>query len=334
LLRQARALNPNLKVMATPWSPPAWMKTNGSLVGGRLIDDPRVYHAYARYFVLFVHAYKRAGVPIDALTLQNEPQNRAPSGYPGMDLRDDEEARLVVAVGRELRRDGLRTKILGYDHNWALHPNDVGPPDDAANPEYARSLLEDPGANRYLAGTAFHCYSGDPERQSVLHDLFPRKDIYFTECSGTQSGNPATTFPDTLHWHTRFLTVGAVRNWAKTVITWNLALDPAGGPHNGGCDTCIGVVTIDPAAGQATPTADYYVLGHVTRFIRPGAVRVDSTVAGNAWNVAFRNPDGSLVIVVVNDDWGSTAQRFNVAAGGQAFSYELPAGAVATFTVP
>jgi glucosylceramidase len=334
LLRQARALNPNLKVMATPWSPPAWMKTNGSLVGGRLIDDPRVYRAYARYFVLFVQAYKRAGVPIDALTLQNEPQNRAPSGYPGMDLRDDEEARLVVAVGRELKRAGLRTKILGYDHNWALHPNDVGPPDDPANPEYARSLLEDPAANRYLAGTAFHCYSGDPERQSALHDLFPSKDIYFTECSGTQSGNPATTFPDTLHWHTRFLTVGAVRNWAKTVITWNLALDPAGGPHNGGCDTCIGVVTIDPTTGQATPTADYYVLGHVTRFIRPGAVRVDSTVAGNAWNVAFRNPDGSLALVVVNDDWGTTAQRFNVTAGNQAFSYELPAGAVATFTLP
>jgi glucosylceramidase len=334
LLRQARALNPSLKVMGTPWSPPAWMKTNGSLVGGRLIDDPRVYQAYARYFVRFVQDYQRAGVPIDALTLQNEPQNRTPSGYPGMDLRDDEEARLVVAVGRELKRAGLRTKILGYDHNWALHPNDVGPPDDPANPEYARSLLSDPGANRYLAGTAFHSYSGDPERQSALHDLFPSKDVYFTECSGAQSGNPATTFPDTLHWHTRFLTVGAVRNWAKTVITWNLALDPAGGPHNGGCDTCFGVVTVDPSTGQATPTADYYVLGHVTRFLRPGAVRVDSTVAGNACNVAFRNPDGSLVVVVVNDDWGTTAQRFNVTAGGQPFSYELPAGAVATFTLP
>ena len=178
------------------------------------------------------------------------------------------------------------------------------------------SLLSNPAARHYLAGTAFHCYSGDPERQSVLHDAFPQKDIYFTECSGSQSGDPATTFPDTLHWHTRFLTVGAVRNWAKTVITWNLALDPSGGPHNGGCGTCFGVVTIDPATGHATPTADYYVLGHVTRFIRPGAVRIDSTVAGNAWNVAFRNPDGSIVLVVVNDDWGTTTQRFDVSAGG------------------
>jgi glucosylceramidase len=333
LLRQARALNPALKIMATPWSPPAWMKTNDSLVGGRFKDDPRVYRAYARYFVRFVQEYKRAGVPIDAITLQNEPQNRAPSGYPGMDLRDDEEARLVVAVGRELRRAGLHTKILGYDHNWSLHPNDVGPPDDAANPEYARSLLSNPDARNYLTGTAFHCYSGDPERQSLLHDRFPQKDIYFTECSGTLSGDPATTFPDTLHWHTRFLTVGAVRNWAKTVITWNLALDPAGGPHKGGCDTCIGVVTVDPATGQATPTADYYVLGHVTRFIRPGAVRIGSTVAGNAWNVAFRNPDGTIVLVVVNDDWGTTAQSFNVSGAGAPFSYTLPAGAVATFVL-
>jgi glucosylceramidase len=334
LLRQARALNPSLKVLATPWSPPAWMKTSGSLVGGRFIAEQRYYDAYARYFVRFVRDYRQAGVPIDALTLQNEPQNRNPSGYPGMDFRDGEEARLVETLGPRLRRAGLRTKLLGYDHNWSLHPNDAGPPDDPANPDYAKSLLSDPGARRWLAGTAFHCYSGDPERQSALHDAFPDKDIYFTECSGTLSGDPATTFPDTLHWHTRYLTVGAVRNWAKTVITWNLALDPAGGPHNGGCDTCTGVVTIDPATGHATPGADYYVLGHVTKFVRPGAVRIGSTVAGTIWDVAFRNRDGSIVVLAVNDDWGTGSQRFNVRLGDRGFSYELPAGAVATFVVP
>jgi glucosylceramidase len=334
LLREARALNPHLKIMATPWSPPAWMKTNDSLIGGRFIDTQRNYDAYARYFVLFLKAYKAAGVPVDAITLQNEPQNRTPSGYPGMDFRDNEEARLVETLGPMLKAAGLRTKVLGYDHNWSLHPNDVGPPDDPANPEYAKSLLSDPGAYKYLAGTAFHCYYGDPERQSELHDAFPAKDIYFTECSGTLSGNPATTFPDTLHWHTRYLTVGAVRNWAKTVITWNLALDPNGGPHNGGCDTCFGVVTIDPATGRATPTADYYVLGHVTKFLQPGAVRIGSTVDGTIWDVAFRNPDGSIVIVAVDDDWGTGSQRFNVRVGSTAFSYELPAGAVTTFVLP
>ena len=333
LLRQALALNPNLKILASPWSPPAWMKTNGSLIGGRFIDDPRNYQAYARYFVRFVQDYQRAGVPVDALTLQNEPQNRNPSAYPGMDLRDTEEARLVATLGPMLRRAGLRTKLLGYDHNWSLHPNDVYP-QDPANPDYAKSLLSDPSARRYLAGTAFHCYSGDPGSQSTLHDAFPDKGIYFTECSGSLSGNPATTFPDTLHWHTRYLTVGAVRNWAKTVVTWNLALDPAGGPHNGGCGTCFGVVTIDPRTGGATPTADYYVFGHVTRFVQPGAVRIGSTVAGNIWNVAFRNRDGSIVLLAVNDDWGTGSQRFNVSIGDHEFSYDLPAGAVATFVLP
>jgi glucosylceramidase len=332
LLRQARVLNPQLQVMATPWSPPAWMKTSQSLAGGRFIDDPRVYDAYGDYLVRFVRDYRRAGVPIDALTLQNEPQNRNPSGYPGMDLRDSEEARLAVVVGRKLQHAGLPTKILGYDHNWSLHPNDGGPPDDPANPEYARSLLGDPAASHYLDGTAYHCYSGDPERQSALHDAFPRKDVYFTECSGTQSQDPATTFPDTLHWHTRYLTVGAVRNWARTAITWNLALDPSGGPHNGGCDTCVGVVTVDPATGAATPAADYYVQGHVTKFLRPGAIRIGSTVAGNIQNVAFRNPDGSIVLLVVNDDWGTGTATFNVRLGKRAFSYQLPAGAVTTLT--
>jgi glucosylceramidase len=336
LLRQARALTKHLEVMGPPWSPPAWMKTNDSLVGGRLIDDPRVYDALVRYFVDFVQAYQAAGVPIDALTIQNEPQNRTPSAYPGMDLRDPQEARIVELLGPALRKAGLHVKLLGYDHNWSLHPNDVGPPDDPANPDYAADLLGVHGAYRWLAGTAFHCYSGDPSSQSALHDLYPAKDIYFTECSGSLSGDPATTFPDTLHWHTANLTVGAVRNWAKTVITWNLALDPSGGPHNGGCGTCFGVVTIDPATGEATPTADYYVLGHVTRFVKHGARRIGSTTAGTVTDVAFQNRNGSIVLVAVNDDWDSSApaRQFNVELGSQTFSYSLAPGAVATFRFP
>ena len=278
LLRQALRLNPNLKVMATPWSPPAWMKTNDSLVGGRFKDDPRVYDAYARYFVRFVQEYRRAGVPIDA----RHAAERAPEPQPER-LSGHGPARRRGGAARRRGRPRASSAPASTRRSSATTttgrctPTTCGPPDDPANPEYAASLLSNPAARHYLAGTAFHCYSGDPERQSVLHDAFPQKDIYFTECSGSLSGDPATTFPDTLHWHTRFLTVGAVRNWAKTVITWNLALDPSGGPHNGGCGTCFGVVTIDPATGHATPTADYYVLGHVTRFIRPGAVRIDST---------------------------------------------------------
>ena len=125
----------------------------------------------------------------------------------------------------------------------------------------------------------------------------------------------------------------AASNWARNVITWNLALDPEGGPHNGGCGTCTGVVKIDPATGEATREADYYVLGHVTKFVEKGAVRIGSTVEGNIWNVAFRNPDGSTVVLVNNDDWGTGSQRFNLKLGSESLSYDLPAGAVATFVL-
>ena len=193
--------------MGTPWSPPAWMKTNDSLIGGRFIADPRVYEAYARYFVRFVQDYARAGVPVDALTLQNEPQNRNPSGYPGMDLRDDEEARLVEAVGPALHRAGLRTKLLGYDHNWSLHPNDGGPADDPANPDYADSLLDDPRARagspapRSTATPAIpsasrRCTTPIPTRTSTspsarARSRRTRRRRSPTRCTGTRASSPS-----------------------------------------------------------------------------------------------------------------------------------------------
>ncbi len=147
LLRQALALNPRVKVIGSPWSPPAWMKTNGSLIGGRLIDDPRIYAAYARYFVKFVQAYERAGVPVYAVTVQNEPQNRNPSGYPGMDLPVAQEAKLIVAIGRAFREARIDTKIFGYDHNWSMHPADIEstPPGETPETEYPSDLLHERG---------------------------------------------------------------------------------------------------------------------------------------------------------------------------------------------
>jgi glucosylceramidase len=337
LLRRALALNPRLKVMGTPWSPPAWMKTNRSLVGGRLIDSPRIYDAYARYFVKFVRAYRREGVPIYALTLQNEPQNRNPSGYPGMDMPVRQEAKLIEALGPKLRRAGLRTKLLGYDHNWEEHPNDVAntPPGEDPETEYATDLLES-RAGRWLAGTAFHCYAGDVARQTELQHRFPQKGIWFTECSGSHgpSDPPAQVFSDTLKWHTRNVVLGVTRNWGKTVVNWNLALDPSGGPHNGGCDTCTGVLTVGPG-DTFTQNAEYFTLGHLARFVAPGAQRIASTSFGTTgWNgqimdVAFRNRDGSTALVVHNEN--DDPRAFAVAQGGQSFDYTLPGGALATF---
>jgi glucosylceramidase len=338
LLRQARALNPRLTIVASPWSPPAWMKTNGSLIGGRLIDDPRIYAAYARYFVEFVRAYRREGVPVHAVTVQNEPQNRNPSGYPGMDLPVAQEAKLIVAIGRALRAARLKTRILGYDHNWSMHPDDIAstPPGEEPETEYAADLLRSEAA-RYVDGTAFHCYSGDPSRQTELHRAFPDKEIWFTECSGSHgpADPPAQVFSDTLRWHARNLVLGVTRNWGETVVNWNLALDPAGGPHNGGCDTCTGVVTVGPG-NTVTENAEYHTLGHLSRFVKPGAERIASTSFGTTgWNgqimdAAFMDRDGRIALVVHNEN--DDPRRFAVAQGGRSFEYTLPGGALATFT--
>ena len=182
-----------------------------------------------------------------------------------------------------------------------------------------------------MTGSAWHCYAGDPSAQSVVRNAQPAKDIFFTECSGTESADTSRTFADSLNWQGRNLAIGATRNWARTVSLWNLALDANHGPVIGSCTNCTGVVRID--GGNVTYNAEYYVLGHLSKFVKPGAVRIDSTGYGQGGieNVAFRNPDGSIALVAINT--GGT-QNFQVSYGGASFGYQLPAGAMATFTWP
>jgi glucosylceramidase len=251
-----------------------------------------------------------------------------------------QQVALIEALGLALRRAGLHTKILGYDHNWSEHPADIEntPPGEQPETEYPSDILNS-GAARWVAGIAYHCYSGDPSRQTDLHHSFPNKGIWFTECSGSHGATdpPAQVFGDTLKWHARNLVLGVTRNWGKTVVNWNLALDPAGGPHNGGCDTCSGVVTVGPG-NTVTKNAEYFTLGHLARFVRPGAVRIASTSFGTTgWNgqimdAAFRNPDGSTALVVHNES--DDPRTFAVAQGNRSFDYTLPGGALATFTWP
>jgi glucosylceramidase len=341
LLRQAKELNPKLTVMATPWSPPAWMKDSGSLVGGHLKDDPAVYQAYVRYLVKFVQAYAAAGVPVDYLTVQNEPQNRKPNAYPGTDLPVQQEAKVIEALGPLLREASPRTKILAYDHNWTTHPGDIATAQQLGEDpqtDYPYQVLDSPAA-KWIAGTAYHCYSGSPSAQSALHDAHPDKGIWFTECSGSHGATdtPDQIFRGTLTWHARTITIGTTRNWAKSVADWNLALAPDGGPHNGGCDTCTALLTVKPD-GTFSTNAEFFTIGHLSKFVRPGAVRIDSTNYGTTgWNgqltdVAFRNPDGSTALVVHNEN--DNPRSFAVAVGGESFDYALPGGALATFTWP
>ncbi len=336
LLRKAEAINPHLSIMATPWSPPAWMKTGDSLIGGRLIDSPRIYFSYALYLLKFLEAYRAAGVDVKYLSVQNEPQNRTPADYPGTDMPSWQEERVIEDLGPMIRWARLPTKILAYDHNWQEHPNDIAstPPDETADVNaYPQNVMSSPAA-RWVSGVAFHCYYGDPSAMTALHNQFPTAGIFETECSGTQSADPANTFSDTLKWHARNLEVGSPRNWSQTVVNWSVALNPSGGPHLGGCATCTGILTIGPG-DTVTPNAEYFALGHLSRFVMPGAVRIASTSFGTTgWNgqimdVAFVNPDGSTVFVAHNEN--DNPQSFSVSENGQSFDYTLPGDSLATF---
>jgi len=213
-----------------------------------------------------------------------------------------------------LPANALSTKILIYDHNWDT-------------PEYPETILADTAA-AYVAGSAFHGYAGDPSVQSRVHDAYPDKEIYFTECSG---GNWSPDFGTNLQWMTKNLVIGTIRHWAKTVSLWNIALDQECGPQNGGCTDCRGIVTVDTGSGTVSRTADYYALGHFSRFVQPGAYRVASntTAQGAIDDVAFRNPDGSTVLVAYNDDLG--AHTIAVQSGHRYFTFKLPAASAASF---
>ena len=311
VLKQALAVNPSIRFMGTPWSPPAWMKTNNSLNGGSL--KPENYSAYADYLVKTIKAYGQEGITLTDLTVQNEPEN--PTSYPSMSMTSAQQADFIKVLDPKLTAAGLPTNLLAFDHNWD-HPNyplDV----------FSRTT----GINRVI-GAAFHCYLGNPSAEQQVINAGQR--VFFTECSGTDSDNQANTFSDSLRWQAENLVVQNMRNGGETVFTWNLALDQNGGPHQGLCSTrCNGVVEI--ANGNVNRGAEYYSLGHISKFVKVGATRIGSTSqgGGGVQDVAFQNPDGSRVAYVVNT--AGSAQRFSITDNGRSLAYTLPAGAVATF---
>ncbi|MDE2248986.1 MAG: glycosyl hydrolase [Xanthomonadaceae bacterium] len=312
-VREVLAIDPQLRIIASPWSAPAWMKTSANLIGGGLLEQYE--STYADYLVKYVDTYRAYGIPIFALTLQNEP-GFIPVTYPGMDLPASTQARIIAQyLGPALASRKARTRILAWDHNW----------DEREQP---LSLLADPDAARYIGGIAWHCYRGNPDAQSQVHRAFPGVDNYITECSG---GDWASSKHGELLWFARDLLLAGLRNWARGVVYWNLALDERYGPHFGGCGACKGLVVIDSRTGKVSRNDEYYAFAHFSRFVLPGAVRVGSSANSRGIaNVAFRNASGgSVVLVLVNSD--TAARRVSVRQGATRFRYAMPPQSVATF---
>ncbi len=311
VLKEILAINPALKIMGAPWSPPVWMKTVRSSIGGRL--RPEHYPAYANYFVKYLEGMAAEGIVIDAITPQNEPLH--PGNNPSLFMPATEQAAFIkTALGPALRAARLNTKIVIYDHN-------------ADRPEYPLAILDDPAAKVYVDGSAFHLYAGAITALSTVHAQHPDRNLYFTEQWVGAPGNLA----EDLKWHTRELIVGATRNWARTVLEWNLAADADQRPHTpGGCTQCLGAVTI--VGDSVTRNSAYYIIAHAAKFVRPGSVRIASNEVPGLPNVAFRTPTGELVLIVLNDD--SAAATFRMEVGQQPYGATLQAGAVGTYLLP
>jgi len=309
VLKEILKINPTIKILGSPWSAPTWMKTNNDTRGGSL--KPEYYGAYARYFVKYIKAMAAAGVRIDAITIQNEPLH--PGNNPSMYMPAPEQAAFVKVLGPAFRRAGVRTKIILYDHN-------------CDKPEYPISILDDPEARKYVDGSAFHLYTGKIEALSEVHKAYPTKNLYFTE---QWVGAPGDLSKDIAE-HVEKLIIGATRNWSRNVIEWNLAADPNSNPHTdrGGCDRCLGAVTID--GDKVTRNPAYYIVAHAAKFVRPGSVRIASDVSERSLpNVAFRTPTGKKVLIVLNT--GTSDRGFVITDGAGRYTTTLPAGAVATY---
>ena len=308
VLKEILTINPEIKIMASPWSPPTWMKTNNSSKGGSL--KPEFYDAYAKYFVKYVQEMQKEGIPIDAITVQNEPLH--PGNNPSLLMPATEQADFIKrSLGPAFKAAGVKTKIIIYDHN-------------ADRPDYPISILNDPEAAKFIDGSAFHLYGGVIENVSQVHEAHPNKNLYFTEQWIGAPGDFAGDF----RWHIKNLVIGASRNWCKTVLEWNLAADPQQKPHTpGGCDRCLGALTIDGDLVTREPA--YYIVAHASKFVRPGSLRIDSNIPEGLPNVAFKTTDGKIAVIVLNDS--DSEKTFNLKVGKEIFTTSIVSGSVGTF---
>jgi glucosylceramidase len=317
-IREALAINPSLRIMASPWSPPAWMKVHldakggeASLFGGKL--DEKYYAAYAHYFLKFIEAYEAEGIPICAVTPQNEPMYLR-DNYPTSWMPPAEQSLFIGGyLGPLLRKAGRSAKILCWDFVWS-------------HPEYVEAVLSSPAAG-FVAGSAWHNYEGEPPAMSRIHEKFPDKEIWFTEGGGGswfQSGHWGATFESQMSQIIRIAS-----NWSNSVLFWNIALDRNGGPVLYPNTLNRGLATINPKTSAVEYNVDYYAMGHISRFVRPGAYRIGSRCArGEIENVAFQNPDGGLVALLHNPD--TRPRAVSISWRGNFLQVEMPPKSGAT----
>ena len=306
VLQQILRINPTVKIIASPWSAPPWMKTNEGFMGGEL--KPECYSAYARYFVKYIEEMRGHGIHVSAVTPQNEPHNAA--NEPSMIMTATAQAEFIKGyLGPAFRKGAPQTEILCWDHN-------------CDEPDYPLTVLADAEARDYIGGVAWHLYNGSPEAMSKVWAKYPAKKVYFTE----QWVSAHDDFMGALRWHTKNVVIGTLRNWSRTALEWNLASDPEFALHTPhGAVGALGGITIGATIGR---NPGYYLMAHSARFIRPGSVRVHSSEVDQLPNVTCLTPDAQMVMVVMNDSDG--ARRFRVQHQGAHATLELQTGDVAT----
>jgi glucosylceramidase len=309
LLKEILAINPNIKILGSPWSPPVWMKDNGSFIGGSL--QPQYHAVYAQYFVKYIQAMKAQGITIDAITPQNEPLH--PGNNPSLLMQASQQAEFIKNhLGPAFQTANINTKIIIYDHN-------------CDRPDYPISILNDPAAKAFINGSAFHLYAGDISALSSVRTAHPDKAVYFTEQYTPSNGN----FGGDLKWHLKNVIIGSTRNWSRIALEWNLANNGAFGPHTpGGCTVCKGAITVETNSVY-TKNVGFYIIAHASKFVPPGSIRIASNSVGNLNNVAFKTAAGQKVLIVEND--GANTEIFNIKYNGKWIIATLPGGAVGTF---
>ena len=337
VMKEILAINPNIKILASPWSAPAWMKTNGKVKGGALKAE--CYDVYAQYLVKYLQEMKKQGITIDAITVQNEPLNS--NNTPSMPMSYIEESKFIRDYfGPQLEKAQVKVKIVLFDHNLD-------------RPDYPLAILNDPATAKYVDGSGFHHYAGSMSTMSFVHAAHPEKNLYFTEQMTVEDPNSKTIeIADPV----KTLVIDATRNWCRDVLLWNLAADKNNDPHtnDGGCSMCQGAITID--GDVVTRNLAYYTIAHASKLVPDGSVRINSTAPEDPSlefsndeqqreiqrmtvvnhsevlpNVAFRTPQGEIILIVANTT--SSNQNVVIQYNGYSGNYQLEAGSVATVRI-